>query len=134
MPADLPDSLKADEEDRKTDHAPLVQVKENEEVAIVTATIETSLRQCDLTDTETESHEALSEWAEQSRGTQELIVAEEVISSVGEEVLMAVRQHGRMSTEKGLWLACESAGDSTSGRAHSPTAMLCFFLLVVNRA
>ena len=29
MPADLADSLKADEEDRKTDHAPLVQVKAN---------------------------------------------------------------------------------------------------------
>ena len=34
MPADLADSLEADEEDRKTDHAPLVQVKDNEEVAI----------------------------------------------------------------------------------------------------
>ena len=39
MPADL-----AHEEDRKTDHAPLVQAKENE-VATVTATIETNLRQ-----------------------------------------------------------------------------------------
>ena len=37
---------------------------------------------------------------------------------------MAERQHGRMCTEKGLCLACESAGDSTGGRAHSPTAML----------
>ena len=44
MPTDLADSLKADEEDRKTDHAPLVQVKANE-VATVTATIETNLRQ-----------------------------------------------------------------------------------------
>ena len=44
MPTDLADSLKADEEDRKTDHAPLVQVKANE-VATVTATIERNLRQ-----------------------------------------------------------------------------------------
>ena len=42
------DSLKAGEEDRKTDHAPLVKVKENGEVAIVTATIETKLWQGDL--------------------------------------------------------------------------------------
>ena len=42
--ADLADFLKADEEDRKTDHAPLVQVKANE-VATVTATTETNLRQ-----------------------------------------------------------------------------------------
>ena len=33
MPADLADTLKADEEDRKTDRAPLVAVTENEEVA-----------------------------------------------------------------------------------------------------
>ena len=32
MPADLADSQKADEEDRKTDHAPLVTAKENEVV------------------------------------------------------------------------------------------------------
>ena len=44
MPVDFSDSLKADEEDRKTDHAPLVQVKANE-VATVTATIETNLQQ-----------------------------------------------------------------------------------------
>ena len=47
MPADLANSLKADEEDRKTDHAPLV-VTENEEVATLTATIETNLQQGDL--------------------------------------------------------------------------------------
>ena len=66
---------------------------------------------------------------EQSRGTQEEIVAEEVISTVDEEVFVAMRRYGRMCTEKELWLACESAGDSTGGRAHSPTAMLCFFKL-----
>ena len=40
---------------------------------------------------------------------------------------MAVRQHGRMCTKKELCLACESAGDSTGGRAHSPTAVLWVF-------
>ena len=45
---DLADSLKADEEDRKTDHAPLVSVKENEQVVTLKATIETNLRQDDL--------------------------------------------------------------------------------------
>ena len=47
MPADLANSLKADE-DRKSDHTTLVHVKENEEVATLTATIETNLRQGDL--------------------------------------------------------------------------------------
>ena len=67
----------ADEEDRKTDHAPLVTAKENE-VVTMTATIETNLRQGDLetgadgmkgdlTETETESSEALSERAEELR-------------------------------------------------------------------
>ena len=67
---------------------------------------------------------------EQGRGIQEYVVAEEVISAVDEEVFVAVRQHGRMGTEKGLWLACESAGDSTGGRAHSSTAKLCFFFFL----
>ena len=40
---------------------------------------------------------------------------------------MAERQLGRMCTKKELSLACESAGDSTGGRAHGPTATLCFF-------
>ena len=68
MPADLADSQKADEEDRKSDHAPLVAVTKNE-VTTVTATIETNLRQGDLegdfTETETAGDEALSEWAEE---------------------------------------------------------------------
>ena len=71
-------SLEADEEDRKTDYAPLVQVKENEEVAIVTAAIETNLRQGDFETeadgmkgglTETENHssgdQVSSEWEEE---------------------------------------------------------------------
>ena len=41
MPTDLVDSLKADVEDRKTDHAPLVPVKASE-VDTVTATIVTN--------------------------------------------------------------------------------------------
>ena len=36
---------------------------------------------------------------------------------------------GGVKDEKGLWLACQSTGDSTGGRAHGPTAMLCFVLL-----
>ena len=48
MPADFADSLKADEEDRKTDHATLFAAKENEGVATLTATIETNFRQGDL--------------------------------------------------------------------------------------
>ena len=47
MLADL-DSQKAVEEDRKTDLAPLVAAMENEEVATLTAAIETNLRQGDL--------------------------------------------------------------------------------------
>ena len=43
-----------------------------------------------------------------SRRTQEQIVVEEVISTVGEEGFVAVRQHG--------WLPRECAGDSTGGR------------------
>ena len=41
MPADPAGSLKADEEDRKTNQALLVAVTENVEVATLTATIET---------------------------------------------------------------------------------------------
>ena len=60
MPADHADSLKADEDNRKTDHAPLVASTENEEVVTLTATIETNFRQGDLgTDTETESNEGV---------------------------------------------------------------------------
>ena len=76
MSDDLADSLKADAEDRKIDHAPLVAATEDEEVATLTATIETNLRQGDLetevdgmkgdlTETETKSNEALSEWEEE---------------------------------------------------------------------
>ena len=34
---------------------------------------------------------------------------------------------GGVKDEQGLWLACQSTGNSTGGRAHGPTAMLCFF-------
>ena len=36
---------------------------------------------------------------------------------------------GGVKDEKGLWLACQSIGNITGGRAHGPTAMLCFVLL-----
>ena len=47
MPADLANSLKADE-GRKSDHTTLVHVKEIDEVATLTATIETNFQQGDL--------------------------------------------------------------------------------------
>ena len=34
---------------------------------------------------------------------------------------------GGVKEEKGLWLACQSTGNSTGGRAHGLTAMLFFF-------
>ena len=43
MSADLADFLNPDEEDRKIDHGTLVETKENEEVATLTATVETNL-------------------------------------------------------------------------------------------
>ena len=49
MPAVLAHSLKA-EEDRKSNRKTLVQVKENEEVATLTTTIESNFRQGDLED------------------------------------------------------------------------------------
>ena len=55
---------------------------------------------------------------EQSQGTQEQIVAEEVICTVDEEVFVAVRQHGRMCTENWLWLAEAQA----TARMDVPTA------------
>ena len=45
VPAALANSLKEDEEDRRSDHAPLVAVTEIEVVAMLTATIETNLGQ-----------------------------------------------------------------------------------------
>ena len=99
MPSDLADSLKADEEERKTAHVPLVAVTDNEVVATLTATIETNFQQGDLkigvdgmkgdlTETETESNEALVRVGggspeEQSRRTQEQIVVEEAIFTIG---------------------------------------------------
>ena len=43
MPADLADFLKADEEDSKTDHAPLFAATKNQEVATLTAGRATSV-------------------------------------------------------------------------------------------
>ena len=69
MLADLADSLKADEEDRKTDHAPLVAATENAEVATLTATIETSLWQGDLETSvgSLSGDQASSEWEERQK-------------------------------------------------------------------
>ena len=79
MPADLADSLKADEEEGKTNHAPLVAAKENE-IATLTATIEMNLWQGDLavevdsvkgdlaeTEKSLEGDEASSEWEERQK-------------------------------------------------------------------
>ena len=56
---------------------------------------------------------------------QEQIVAEKVISTVGEEeVFVAERQLGRMCTEM-----CYGWLTTAQGRVHSPTAMLWFFIL-----
>ena len=35
---------------------------------------------------------------------------------------------GGVKDKKGLWLACPSTGNSTGGRAHGSTTMLCFVL------
>ena len=72
----LADSLKADEEDRKTDHAPLVAAKENEEVATLTATIETNLQLGDL-ETGVDSlsdDQASSGWEEHQKSRAEELV------------------------------------------------------------
>ena len=85
MPADLADSLKADEEERKTDHAPLVAATEN--LRHGDLGVEVDRVKGDLAETEN-SHagdKSSSEWD---------IVVEEVISTVDEEVFVAVRQHG----------------------------------------
>ena len=65
---------------------------------------------------------------EQCRRTREQIVAEEVLSTVDEEVFVAVRQHG-CAQRSGCGLASESAGNSKGGRAYSSSGMLWFFLL-----
>ena len=67
MPVDLADSLNADEVDRKSDHATLVAPTEDEEVATLTATIETNLQEDNL-ETRVGSlsgEEASSEWEEE---------------------------------------------------------------------
>ena len=82
MPADLADSQKADEEDRKTDDAPPVAVTESEEVATLTA-IETNLRQGDL---ETgvgslSGDQASTEWEERQRSrAEELVIVQDTVN------------------------------------------------------
>ena len=45
-------------------------------------------------------------------------------------VLARARVDVSVKEEKGLWLACQSAGNCTGGRAHGPTAMLWVFFLL----
>ena len=77
------DSQKADEKDRKTDHAPLVAATENDEVATLTATIGTNLRRGDL---ETgvgslSGDQASSEWEErQKSGAEELVTVHDTVN------------------------------------------------------
>ena len=93
-----PTPLKADEEVRNTDHAQLVEVTENEEVATLTAKIETNLQQGVrggrhegrfFRDGDGQQRDVIGVGGgapeEQSPRTQEQIVAEEVISAVDEE-------------------------------------------------
>ena len=136
MPADLADSLKAVEEDRMTDLAPLVATTEIE-VANVTATMETNLRQGDL---ETglgslSGDQASSEWEERQKSRADELRSRSLLRRSSPQSMrrgfVAVRHRERMCTEKELWLASESAGNSTGGRAHSSTAMLWFLLWTV---
>ena len=138
MPTDLADSLKVDEEDRKSDHAPLIQAKEDG-VAAVTATIETNLRQgeaetevdCmkgDLGETETESNEASSEWEEERQKSR--------ADELGSRSLP--RRSSPLSTRRFLWPSdstdgsaqrkgsgwlAKNAGNSTGGRAHGKSVV-----------
>ena len=133
MPADLADSLKADEEDCMTDHEPLDAAKEKE-VATLKATTETHLQQGDigtevdhvkgdLTETDGEQR-GVVRWGggapeEQSRRTQEQIVAEEVISTVERRFLWPCGSTGGRAQRKGCgWLAKAQA----TARVDVPTA------------
>ena len=116
-------------EDRKTDLAPLVKVKENE-VVMLTATIEPNLRQGDLGEadgkkgdlTETENHssgdEASSEWEERQKSRRSS-------PTVDEGGFLAVRQHGCAQRRSCGWLAKAQA---TARVTHNSTAMLWVFI------
>ena len=106
--------LKADEEDRKTDHAPLVAVTATIETNLWEGDLETGMdgMRGDLTQMETESNEALSEWEEERQKSR----ADELRSR------SLLRRSSPQSMNVFLW-PC----DSTGGRAHSSTAMLFFF-------
>ena len=105
MSADFADSQKAGQEVRRSDHAPLVKAKENE-VATVTVTVETNRggqhegRSRDgkfprgrrgVVRVGGGAPEAPEAPEEQSRRTQEQIVAEWVTSTVDEEVFVAAQ-------------------------------------------
>ena len=131
MPADLADS-QADEEHRKTDREPFFTAKENEEVATVTATIETNLRQGHLTEDGDGEHRGVVRVGggapeEQGRRTWEQIVAKEVISTVDDMVLSPCDSTDGCAQTRGCgWLAgadedavadLKNDGDSTDGCA-----------------
>ena len=156
MPADLADSLKADEEDRKTDHAPLVAVTENEEVATLTATIGTNL---ETGAGSLSRDQASSEWEERQKSRSEELVtihdtvnlqtevgcmkgalAETQNSLAGDEASSEwaeERQKSRTDELRSRLLLRRSSPqsmrrflcprDSTGGCAHSSTRMLWFF-------
>ena len=125
MPADLADSLKADEEYRKTDHATLVAAKESEEVATL-GDFETGVDVMKGDLTETESNEALSEWEEDRQKRR----ADELRSR------SLLRRSSPQSVRRFLW-PCDSTGGCAAGlrmhrRQHGvkctqSTAMQCFF-------
>ena len=57
-------------------------------------------------------------------------VAGKIISAIDEIFDRAGDSTGGVKEEKGLWLACQSTGNSTGGRAHGLTAMLLVFFLL----
>ena len=138
MPTRLADSLKADEEDRKSDHAPLVAAKDNE-VAIVTATIETNLRQGDLETGVDGMKGDLTETERESNWARQRSRADEVRSR------SLLRRSSPQSMRRFLW-PCDSTGGCPQRRGcgwraeaqatarvdvpNSPTASLCFFFFL----
>ena len=118
MPADLADSQR-EKEASKANRAGL--------------TAATNLRQCDLgvevdsvegdlaeTENSLAGDEASSEWEERQKSSVES-------PQFMRRLLWPSECTGGCAQRRRLWLACESAGNSTGGDAHSSTAMLRFF-------
>ena len=109
MSADLADSQRADEEERKTNHAPLDAAKKQE---TATVTIQTNFLEGDLktevdgmkgnlTETETENNEASSEWEEEDERQKSR--ADELRSR------LLLRKLSPQSIRRFLW-PCDSTG------------------------